>query len=493
MTDVTAKWIREQARFRGISEFDKKILLSSPHIYRDETKFINEAFDGEFDGTQVKELGKEISSYMGIGYAVPLHSGAAALHMAVKLAAEKLYGSSTGIVTPDGVGKGGALYGKRAFCSDFTEQWMIAPVIYEGGEPVFIDSSDLDWSMDPEVLELAFGKYPEVKLVIMNHAYGFPGQIAEIRRICDEHGALLIECAGESFGACVRTESCGQGIGRTGSGAEGGPGLAGSKTETGEEVIGKTETRRTEEESSEGVWKKTGTFGDYGILDFGRDRIIPGSSGGALLARDFYASEKASYWAEGAMAAAPWNQHEELGYRYGMDDLAAAVLRGQLKHIEEHITKKKAIYERYLNNLDDDLVCMIPEGEGTQPNYWMPCMTCESNIQFMETRSERQYTYTAQHGTAAPMEIYDALMAFGAESRPVYKPMSMQPLFRNYEHFTLDGAWRCYENFRNDSFWVRCDRAKQYFESGLCLPGDIRMTKEEQDKVIEIILACFYE
>lgn len=472
MTDVTAKWIREQARFRGICEFDKKILLSSPQIYGDKTAFTHQAFEGGFDGTQVKELGKEISRYMGIGYAVPLHSGAAALHMAVKLAAEKLYGSSTGIATPDGVGKGGALYGKRAFCSDFTEQWMAAPVVYEGGEPVFIDSSDLDWSMDPEVLELAFGKYPEVKLVIMNHAYGFPGQIAEIRRICDKHGALLVECAGESFGACVRTESF-----ETGSGGNDKEAAAG----------------RREEESDGGVWKKTGTFGDYGVLDFRRDGIIAGSSGGALLVRDFYASEKAAYWADGARAATPWNQHEELGYRYGMDDLAAAVLRGQLKHIEEHIAKKKAIYERYLDNLDDDLICMIPEGEGTQPNYWMPCITCESNIQFMETRSERQYTYTVRHGTAAPMEIYDVLTAFGAESRPVYKPMSMQPLFRNYEHFTLDGAWRCYENFRRDTFWLRCDRAKQYFESGLCLPGDIRMTEEEQDKVIEIILACFYE
>lgn len=456
MTDVTAKWIREQARFKGITEFHKKILLSSPQRYGDETEFIHQAFDGGFDGTQGKELGKELSEYMGIEYAVPLHSGTAALHLAVKLAAEKLYGSSTGIVTPDGVGKGGALCGKRVFCSDFAAQWVAAPVIYEGGEPVFIDSSDLDWSMDPEVLELAFKKYPDVRIVIMNHAYGFPGQIAEIRRICDEHGALLMECAGESFGACVRTGSFEQG-------------------------------------SDGGVWRKTGTFGDYGILNFDRDGIIAGSSGGALLVRDFYAAEKASYWAEGAKAATPWNQHEELGYQYGMDDLAAAALRGQLMHIEEHIAKKKAIYERYLDHLDDGLVCMIPEGEDTRPNYWMPCMTCESNIQYMETRSERRYTYTAQHGTAAPMEIYDALMAFGAESRPVCKPMSMQPLFRNYEHFTLDGAWRCYENFRNDTFWLRCDRAKQYFESGLCLPGDICMTPEEQDKVIDIILACFYE
>lgn len=409
---------------------------------------------------------------MEVKYAVPLHSGAAALHMAVKLAAEKQYGSSTGITAPDGIGRGGALYGKRVFCSDLTVQQMAAPIIYEGGIPVFIDSSDLDWSMDPEVLRLAFEKYPDVRLVIMNHAYGFPGQIMEIKSICDEYGALLIECAGESFGACVRTGFFGQK--ESGAGRDGG-------TLTGE----------SGDNSGKGNWRKTGTFGDYGILDFGGDRILAGASGGALLTGDFYAAEKAAYWADGAMAAVPWNQHEELGYRYGMDDLAAAVLRGQLRHSEEHIARKKIVYERYLDKLDSDLIAMVPEGEDTRPNYWMPCMTCESNIQFLETRSERNYNYTVQHGTAAPMEIYDALMAFGAESRPVYKPMSMQPLFRNCEHFTLDGSWRCYENFRKDTFWLRCDQAKRYFESGLCLPGDIRMTEEEQDKVIEIVLACF--
>ena len=469
MTEAEAGSIREQARFKGIFDkqiykegrFERKILFSSVQRYAEERNFIDQAFESGFDGRQVGELKKELSGYMGIEYAVPLHSGTAALHMAVKLAAEKLYGSSTGISTPDGVGRGGALSGKRVFCSDFTAQAVIAPVIYEGGEPVFIDSSDLDWSMDPEVLQLTFAKYPDVKIVVMNHAYGFPGQILEIRRLCDEHGALLIECAGESFGAGVWTGSGGRNSDRPATGA------------------------------ADGVWKKVGTFGDYGVLDFGADGMNMGTSGGALLTRDFYASEKAAYWACGSKAATPWNQHEELGYQYAMDDLAAAVIRGQLVHMEEHIAKKKAVYERYADRLDGNLACLIPVGDGTRPNYQISCMTCESNIQFEETRSERKYTYTKQHGTAAPMEIYDALMAFNVESRPTYKPMSMQPLFRNYEHFTLDGAWRCYENFRNDTFWLRCDRARQYYESGLCLPSDVGMTAKEQERVMEVVLGCY--
>lgn len=118
-------------------------------------------------------------------------------------------------------------------------------------------------------------------------------------------------------------------------------------------------------------------------------------------------------------------------------------------------------------------------------------MTCESNIQFQETRSEREYTYTNQHGTASPMEIYDALEAFNVESRPVYKPMSMQPVFREFDQITLDGSKREYAEFDREEFWVRCDVAKDCFERGLCLPSDIKMTEGEQERIIEIVRSCF--
>ena len=137
------------------------------------------------------------------------------------------------------------------------------------------------------------------------------------------------------------------------------------------------------------------------------------------------------------------------------------------------------------------LALMDPFGKDVRPNYWRPCMTCESNIQFAETRSERQYTYEEQHGTAAPMEIYDALRAFHAEACPVYKPMSMQPVFRGYDQITVDGSKRDHQGSYNDQFWIRCDRARQNYESGLCLPGDLRMSREEQDRIIDIVLACY--
>jgi len=302
--------------------------------------------------------------------------------------------------------------------------------------------------MDPEVLEIAFDSYPDVKIVIMNHPYGFPGQVRAVKRICEKHGALLIEDASESLGARI---DCRDG----------------------------------------GKCSLAGSVGDYGILDFGAGRIIAGSSGGMLLTNDYYSYRKAQYWSSNSRAAVPWQQHEELGYDYRMGGVVAGIIRSQLKRLDERLEKKKQIYEKYREKLEGGFMYMNPIGEGAGPNYQVSCVTCDSNIQFMETRSERRYTYTDQHGTASPMEIYDALEAFGAESRPVYKPMSMQPVFWNHDQISLDGSKWGYGEFYNDLFWIRSNVAKQCFDSGLCLPSDIRMTEEEQERVSDIVLACF--
>lgn len=441
MTEVAAKCIRQQPRFRGIKKFENKVPLLSPVIHSDGVEYIKKLFAS---GENVSRLEEEVAACIGTKYAVALNSCTAAIHLALKLAAEKIYGSASGVSTPDGLGKGGALFGRRVFCPDFAPVSAVHPVIYEGGEPVFIDASSEDWCMDPEVLADAFDRYPDVKIVILSHVYGFPGQVVKVREICKEHGAVLIEDASENLGATVNDQ-------------------------------------------------QTGSFGDYGILGFGTDKIITGGSGGMLLTNDAYSARKAKYWATQAQAGALWEQHEELGYSYQMDDITAAVIRGQFCHLPGHIARKKEIYDRYLEKLNGDVVLMNPVGEGTKPNYLISCMTSESNILFRETRSGRDYTYTDQHGTAAPMEIYDALKAFGAQARPVYKPLHMQPVFRNYEQITLDGCLREYREFGQDDFWVRCDEGKRIFESGLCLPSDIQMTEEEQDRVVEIVNACFCE
>ena len=171
MTDIAARCIREQPRFKGIfknkGKFERRVMLASPTMHNEEKTFIDKAFDEGFAGRNIARLEKEASEYIGVKHAVALTSGTAAMNMAVKLAAERLYGSTASISAAGGPGKAGALHGKRVFCSDFASSTMADAILFEGGEPVFVDASDEDWSMDPEVLEIAFQRYPDVKLVMI--------------------------------------------------------------------------------------------------------------------------------------------------------------------------------------------------------------------------------------------------------------------------------------------------------------------------------------
>lgn len=204
-------------RFKGIEPFKKKVLLSSPTMHKidhadgsytwKELEYVRDAFEKNWitcAGENIEEYERLTREYLGAENVVGLSCGTAAIHLAVKLAAQKLYGSSSGISTPDGLGKGGSLHGRRAFCTDMTFDATVNPILYEGGEPIFIDSEYETWNMDPEALEKAFEIYPDVKLVVMAHLYGTPGKIDEIKDICDKHGAILIEDAAESLGATYK-------------------------------------------------------------------------------------------------------------------------------------------------------------------------------------------------------------------------------------------------------------------------------------------------
>ena len=181
--------------------------MATPHE-KDEEKYIKLCYSENYlttEGANVNGVEQTVSEYMSVGgrnhKAVALCNGTAAIHLAVKLAAEKIYGSSTGLRTPAGKGTGGSLCGKRVFVTDMTFDASVNPVLYEGGEPIFIDSEYEIWNMDPEALRKAFEFYPDVKIVIFVHLYGVPGKIDECKKICEAHGALLIEDAAESLGA----------------------------------------------------------------------------------------------------------------------------------------------------------------------------------------------------------------------------------------------------------------------------------------------------
>ncbi len=444
---MTQNRFREDKRFRNIKLPGEKIWLASPTMHEKELEYVIQAYEANWISTvgeNIEKLEQTASEYIGVKHALAVSSGTAALHLAVKLAAERIYGSGTGISTPGGLGKGGSLYHKRVFCSDLTFAATVNPIVYEGGEPVFIDASPEDWNMDPAALEAAFQNFPDVKIVIVTHLYGVPAQMDEIIKICDKHGALIIEDAAESLGAVYKG-------------------------------------------------KRTGGIGDYGIISFNGNKIITGSSGGMLLCNDRYSIEKARKWATQSRERTPWYQHEELGYNYRMSNVIAGIVRGQWAHLKEHKEAKKRIYMRYQNALEGCGIQMNPyDGQNGEPNFWLSCMLIDENHMSETACADDRYIYESRHGRSCPMEIYDALMAFNMESRPIWKPIHMQPLYRNHAFVTVEGC-----RSRNQRFYMEkmeaADTGADIFHRGLCLPSDIKMTQEEQDEAVKVILACFNE
>lgn len=180
-------------------KFENKVWLSSPTMYSDSMNYVMEAYETNWMstvGANINEVEKQICEKVGCKYAVALSAGTAALHLAMKLAGEKLYGKPA-----PGTG---ALANRFVAASDMTFDATVNPIVYEGGIPVFIDTEYDTWNMDPVALEKAFELYPEIKVVVVAHLYGTPGKIDEIREICNRHGAVIIEDAAESLGASYK-------------------------------------------------------------------------------------------------------------------------------------------------------------------------------------------------------------------------------------------------------------------------------------------------
>ena len=331
--------------------------------------------------------------------------------------------------------------GQKVFCSDMTFSATVNPITYEGGIPVFIDTEYDTWNMDPVALEKAFELYPDVKVVVVAHLYGTPGKIDEIKAICEKHGAVIIEDAAESLGATYK-----------------------------------------------GV--QTGTFGDYNAISFNGNKIITGTSGGMLLTDDEAAADKARKWSTQARENAPWYQHEEVGYNYRMSNVIAGVVRGQLPHLEDHIAQKKAIYERYRDGFKGLPVSMNPiDFENSEPNYWLSCMILDKEAMCRQVRGEQDALYVPEHGKSCPTEILDAIASINAEGRPIWKPMHMQPIYRMNPFVVRDGNGRARTNAYISG--TSMDVGMDIFSRGLCLPSDNKMTAEQQDRIIEVIRACF--
>lgn len=373
---------------------NKKIYLSSPHMSDEgyEQKYIKEAFDANWIttlGENVNKFEQEIAEYVNTKYAAALSSGTAAIHMALKAA---------------GVKKGDIV-----FCSTLTFSATTNPIIYENATPVYIDSEEETWNMDPEALEKAFEKYPNPKAVIVVHLYGTPAKIDKIVEICKKHNTTLIEDSAESLGSTFKG-------------------------------------------------KHTGTFGDYGIYSFNGNKIITTSGGGMLVSENEERIQKVRFWSTQAREKARHYEHKEIGYNYRMSNIVAGIGRGQLKVLDKRIQEKTQIYNTYKEAFKDiEEIKIQPIPENTVVNHWLSVITLEPNSK------------------VKPLDIMEALEKENIESRPVWKPMHMQPVFKDYDFIKVK------EKAVSEDLFAR----------GVCLPSDTNMTKEDIERVIRIIKGLF--
>ncbi len=372
----------------------EKIFLASPHMSDEgyEKEYIKEAFDTNWIaplGENVNKFEEELANYVGTQNAAALTSGTAAIHMALKALDVK--------------------EGDIVFCSSLTFSATANPIIYQNATPVFIDSEEETWNMDPVALEKAFEKYPHPKAVIIVHLYGIPAKMDEIVKICKEHNTPLVEDAAESLGATYKE-------------------------------------------------KQTGTFGKYGAYSFNGNKIITTSGGGMLVSDDKEKIQKVRFWITQSREKERYYEHKELGYNYRMSNIVAGIGRGQLKVLNKRIQQKTDIYNRYKEAFKDiEEIEMQPTLENTKPNYWLSVITLK------ETSKVK------------PIDIIVALEKENIESRPVWKPMHMQPVFEDCDFIKVKEKA------------VSTD----LFERGVCLPSDTKMTVEQQERVIDVIKKLF--
>lgn len=335
----------------------KRIFLSSPHLSGSEAKYIQEAIDSNWVapvGPNVDAFEKELAEYVGAGGAVAVSSGTAAIHLALSLL---------------DVGKGDCV-----FCSSLTFVASANPILYQGAEPVFIDSEPETWNLSPEALKRAFrdaelkGKLPKALIVV--NLYGQSAKMDEITAICDEYEVPIIEDAAESLGATYKG-------------------------------------------------KASGTFGKFGIYSFNGNKIITTSGGGMLVSDDLEALTQARFLATQARDLAPHYQHSIMGYNYRMSNVLAGIGRGQLEVLDERVHARRRVFLKYKQELGQLAgVYFMPELKGTMSNRWLTAITIDESETGVSVK-----------------EILELLSEENIEARPVWKPLHLQPLFSGLKYF----------------------------------------------------------
>jgi pyridoxal phosphate-dependent aminotransferase EpsN len=340
-----------------------RIFLSPPHMSGNEQKYINEAFETNWIaplGPNVDAFEKELAEYVGAKGAAAVSSGTAAIHLALRLLDVQ--------------------QGDKVFCSSLTFIASANPILYQGAEPVFIDSEPDTWNMSPLALERAMeeakkeGKLP--KAVIVVNLYGQSAKMDEILAICNHYQVPVVEDAAESLGSTYKG-------------------------------------------------KKSGTFGKFGIYSFNGNKIITTSGGGMLVSDDVEALQKARFLATQARDPAPHYQHSQVGYNYRMSNIVAGIGRAQLEVLDERVKARRAIFDRYVQALGDiEGVHFMPELEGTMSNRWLTTLTIDQQTLGL-----------------TPMDIINTLAEENIEARPVWKPLHLQPVFDGVTYYPHQEGW----------------------------------------------------
>ncbi|TVP43095.1 MAG: aminotransferase class I/II-fold pyridoxal phosphate-dependent enzyme [Gemmatimonadales bacterium] len=373
-----------------------RLYLSPPHMGVRERELLLEAFDSNWIaplGPQVDAFEAEFAERVGVPHALALSSGTAALHLALLEAG----------VTP----------GDEVIVSDLTFVASVNPVRYGGATPVLVGSEATSWNMDPNLLEDALRDRRQagrqVAAVVVVHLYGQPADLDAITSVCDRYGVPLIEDAAEALGSVFR--------------------------------------------NGEGAELHPGGMGQSAIFSFNGNKIITTSGGGMLVSHNERLVSHARKLSTQARDAAPHYEHSEVGYNYRLSNLLAAVGRGQLQVLEDRVSARRRVFERYQDGLGHlPGLRFQSEAPWARHTRWLTCLTVDATA-----------------FGAGPEDIREALQARQIEARPLWKPMHLQPLYDACDLY--GGAF-----------------GEALFRDGLCLPSGSSMTDEAQDRVLETIL-----
>ncbi|MRJ06761.1 MAG: aminotransferase DegT [Epsilonproteobacteria bacterium] len=361
------------------------IFLSPPDMSGNEFKYLKEAFESNYIapvGEFLNRFEEMIREYTGVKEAVAVSSGTAGLHLALR-----------------GVG---VERGDKVLVSDFTFIGSVNPILYQGGEPIFIDSDPTHWHIDLNLLEEALKK-EKPKAVVIAHIYGEMAPIGEILSLCEKYGVPLVEDSAEALGAFANGKS-------------------------------------------------SGTFGEVGVFSFNGNKILTTSGGGVVVTDNRKLAQKFRKWATQAREeGVPWYCHREMGYNYRLSNLLAAIGVGQMEQIEEKVAKRRQIFERYKKIIGEKIpeVEFMPELPGVRGSRWLTTLLLPQGSE--------------------PVELINFLKKHQIESRPLWKPMGTQPLFRGAKVYTRGVG-------------------EELFRRGVALPSGSSLTSTQLERVANLVV-----